>query len=388
LAFSFITLPLNPTKKLAVMSQFEPSTSPVRNRNSVRPNLVVRPIHPDDATDIYAIISDPKVAVGADWIPVKEYLQIKEWAANPNTEQHRLVAEMNGTVVGVGWLIQKSRPRINHIGQTELIVQPDHWGQRIGTSLAIAILDLADKWLNLKRVEASVVSNNERAIRMLQNLGFDVEGTRRASLYGDGQWQDENLLARLRGFEKRSDSSEATELVKQDGPFEKLAIENRYLSVRPIQPDDVSALYDIFRRPEVCRTTLQLPSQEIGLTEDRVFNPPAGIHRLVAVVDEQIVGTISLKQRQNPRRSHSAGLGMMVHPNYWGQGIGTCLMESILDLADNWLNLKRIDLDVNVDNSAGIRLYKKFGFVVEGTKRYHIYGDGRWTDSYFMARLK
>lgn len=182
------------------MSQFEPSTSPVRNRNSVRPNLVVRPIHPDDATDIYAIISDPKVAVGADWIPVKEYLQIKEWAANPNTEQHRLVAEMNGTVVGVG--------------------------------------------------------------------------------------------------------------------------------------------------------------------------------------------TISLKQRQNPRRSHSAGLGMMVHPNYWGQGIGTCLMESILDLADNWLNLKRIDLDVNVDNSAGIRLYKKFGFVVEGTKRYHIYGDGRWTDSYFMARLK
>ena len=89
------------------MSQFEPSTSPVRNRNSVRPDLVVRPIHPDDATDIYAIISDPKVAVGADRIPIKEFLQIKKWAANPNTEQDRLVAEINGTVVGIGTISLK-----------------------------------------------------------------------------------------------------------------------------------------------------------------------------------------------------------------------------------------------------------------------------------------
>jgi putative acetyltransferase len=130
-----------------------------------------------------------------------------------------------------------------------------------------------------------------------------------------------------------------------------------------------------------------MPSQEIGQTEDRVFKPPAGIHRLVAISDEQIVGSISIVQRQNPRRSHSAGLGMMVHPDFWGRGIGTFMMESILELADNWLNLKRIDLMVNVDNPAGIRLYEKFGFVVEGTKRYHAYGDGRWADSYFMARL-
>jgi putative acetyltransferase len=130
-----------------------------------------------------------------------------------------------------------------------------------------------------------------------------------------------------------------------------------------------------------------MPSQEIGLTEDRIFKPPAGIHRLVAVSDEQIVGSISIVQRQNPRRSHSAGLGMMVHPHFWGRGIGTFLMESILELADNWLNLKRIDLLVNVDNPAGIRLYENFNFVVEATKRYHAYGDGRWTDSHFMARL-
>jgi putative acetyltransferase len=68
--------------------------------------------------------------------------------------------------------------------------------------------------------------------------------------------------------------------------------------------------------------------------------------------------------------------------------IGTQLMDTVLDLADNWLNLKRVELEVNIDNPAGVRLYEKAGFVIEGTKRFHTYGDGRWADSYFMARVR
>ena len=79
---------------------------------------------------------------------------------------------------------------------------------------------------------------------------------------------------------------------------------------------------------------------------------------------------------------------MKVHPEYWGHGIGSRLMKSVTDLADKWLNTIRIELEVNCDNPAGIRLYQKSGFVIEGTKRFHGYGDGRWTDSYFMARIQ
>jgi L-phenylalanine/L-methionine N-acetyltransferase len=97
---------------------------------------------------------------------------------------------------------------------------------------------------------------------------------------------------------------------------------------------------------------------------------------------------ITLHQSQKPRLAHAAGLGMMVDPEFWNAGIGTALMREVVDLADNWLNLKRLELDVNTDNPAGVRLYEKFGFVIEGTRRMHIYGDGRWADSHFMARIR
>jgi putative acetyltransferase len=78
---------------------------------------------------------------------------------------------------------------------------------------------------------------------------------------------------------------------------------------------------------------------------------------------------------------------MMVHPEFWGLGIGSLLMKAILEQAERRLGLTRIELQVHTDNVAGIRLYDNFGFVIEGTKRLHSYGDGGWVDTYLMARL-
>jgi putative acetyltransferase len=45
-------------------------------------------------------------------------------------------------------------------------------------------------------------------------------------------------------------------------------------------------------------------------------------------------------------------------------------------------------LTVFVDNEAGVRLYKKFGFEIEGTMRQDVFRDGRFVDVYLMARIK
>lgn len=86
------------------------------------------------------------------------------------------------------------------------------------------------------------------------------------------------------------------------------------------------------------------------------------------------------------RQRHSAFLGIMVRTEYQSQGIGKTLMGNILNLADNWLMLIRIELDVTADNEKAISLYRSFGFKIEGTKKYAIMKDGKYADLLMMAR--
>jgi putative acetyltransferase len=100
------------------------------------------------------------------------------------------------------------------------------------------------------------------------------------------------------------------------------------------------------------------------------------------------VGSLGLTLETAMRRRHCAGLGMAVHDDVQGQGIGSAFLAAGIDLADNWLGLRRLELHVYTDNVAGIRLYEKFGFAIEGTAREFALRDGVYIDAYAMARLR
>lgn len=71
-----------------------------------------------------------------------------------------------------------------------------------------------------------------------------------------------------------------------------------------------------------------------------------------------------------------------------GKGVGSRLLTAALDVADNWMNLHRVELTVYVDNEAAQRLYRKFGFEVEGVLRDSALRDGVFVDTVSMARLR
>ncbi len=89
-----------------------------------------------------------------------------------------------------------------------------------------------------------------------------------------------------------------------------------------------------------------------------------------------------------PRRRHAANLGMAVHDGWHGKGVGTALIRAAIDLADNWLNLHRLELEVYTDNESAVRLYQRHGFVVEGTLKDYAFRNGAYVDAFTMARLR
>jgi L-phenylalanine/L-methionine N-acetyltransferase len=159
------------------------------------------------------------------------------------------------------------------------------------------------------------------------------------------------------------------------------------LVLRAQEPSDFAGIAALMDLPKVRWGTLRLPYTSREFWRKRTESPPDDRTAIVAVLDGGIVGNAGIWQDRG-RRRHSGTIGMSVHDDFHGRGIGSALMAALIEVADNWLDLKRLELTVYVDNAPAIGLYRKFGFEVEGTRRYDTFRDGKYVDSFEMARLR
>jgi putative acetyltransferase len=160
--------------------------------------------------------------------------------------------------------------------------------------------------------------------------------------------------------------------------------------IRPLRIEDADAINKIRRMDGVRENTLGLFSERVSSQEEYFKGLSSNDHMLIAEVDEngtkKVVGMVGLECNQNPRARHAAHLGIMVHAQYQGKGIGTALLDKIIDLADNWLMLVRIELSAFVENERAVNLYQSFGFQIEGVKKYASIRNGKYADEYLLAR--
>ncbi|MEI8324121.1 MAG: GNAT family N-acetyltransferase [Betaproteobacteria bacterium] len=159
------------------------------------------------------------------------------------------------------------------------------------------------------------------------------------------------------------------------------------ITIRHVEPADYTACALIYAQPLAAAGTLQIPLQSAEVWKRRLETIAPLDRILVAVVDGKVVGNLGLHPAANVRRAHVAGIGMAVRDDHQGQGVGTALLRAAIDLADNWLNLLRLELTVYADNEAALRLYRGQGFVLEGTHRAYALRHGRYVDALAMARL-
>ena len=159
--------------------------------------------------------------------------------------------------------------------------------------------------------------------------------------------------------------------------------------VRRAEPDDYEAFWRTFRGESVYSGTLQEPLPSREAWRKRLAEPVEGDYLLVACINGEVVGNAGLHQSsKRPRRAHAMWVGMTVREDLQGKGVGTALMQALVDLADGWLNVFRLELTVFVDNKRAIALYRKFGFEIEGTHKAYALRAGEYVDAHFMARIR
>lgn len=169
-------------------------------------------------------------------------------------------------------------------------------------------------------------------------------------------------------------------------------IENELnISIRPIKIEDAPAMHAMRIMPGVQETISAVYGERVTFCEEYIKSLGNNDFSFVAEVDTdgvlEVIGSVAVSVNQKPRKRHVGLLGIMVHTQWQRKGIGKRLMEYILDFADNWLMLTRMELTVHASNEHAIRLYRSFGFEVEGRLKFAIVMNGSYTDELMMGRV-
>ena len=128
------------------------------------------------------------------------------------------------------------------------------------------------------------------------------------------------------------------------------------LVIRARFREDVEGIAELVNLPGFPYGTMRLPFHSLDEVRGWLERPADGDVNLIAILDGRIVGNGGLHRFQG-RRSHAAEIGMGVHAGYIGRGIGTAILKALIDTAERWLGLRRLELTCYVDNAPALALY-------------------------------
>ena len=106
---------------------------------------------------------------------------------------------------------------------------------------------------------------------------------------------------------------------------------------------------------------------------------------ILGFIEDQIVATLHFGAGERPRIQHAGEFGMSTAKKHWNLGIGSYMIDVLINWAKESEMIKKINLRVRTDNTRAIHLYLRKGFKQEGLLRKEVYLNGTYYDYYWMG---
>jgi putative acetyltransferase len=349
----------------------------------------------DDAAALARIVGDPVAYPGQLRLP---YTNEPMWRARlaeqtaPGGMNLVLVAEsvIHGqpeVVGGAGLHFLSRLPRLRHAAMLGVAVAREAQGQGVGTALMQALCDFSDRWMQVLRIQVDVYADDNAAITLYRKFGFEIEVSQRGYALRDGAFVDAHSMARLH---PRQPAAPASMMKSTRARTPPAAVQRGSGSgswtLRGFEATDADAVAALMTRHGVVEDLMHTPWAPGDLVREQFTKPPRDC-ALVALTQGRIIGYASLAVQPGLRRRHAADLSICVAPEWQRLGVGSALLSALLDWADDWTALLRIELDVQAANTAAMTLLRSFGFEAEGLRRAALLRGGEFVDMHAMARL-
>ncbi len=161
-----------------------------------------------------------------------------------------------------------------------------------------------------------------------------------------------------------------------------MRLEDGGVALRPLTEDDVPAIVEACRDPLIPRHT-RTPE---GLTEEQAREFVAGAKNSFAIVDartDELLGVVGFSVLEDSR----GNFGYWVKKEARGRGVASRALRLLTRWAAEEHRLERLQLIVEPENAASIRVAENAGFSREGLLRSYIELKGRRLDVYMYSLL-
>jgi RimJ/RimL family protein N-acetyltransferase len=162
--------------------------------------------------------------------------------------------------------------------------------------------------------------------------------------------------------------------------------------IREIHTEDAEELMNLIKEVETHSEFMLMEPGERQTSEEQQRRMIERIQKQESAVilgaenDGRLIGYMMAIGGSARRTRHSAYLVIGILKDFRGQGVGTSLFQTVEKWADKH-RISRLELTAVTQNTAGIELYQKSGFEIEGTKRNSLIINGEFHDEYYMSKL-
>ena len=161
-------------------------------------DIQIRAVEPEDWPAVAEIFEQPAVIAGTLQLPFRSLAFQRQRLEKNDPGRPYLGAVIDGKMIGDIMLVPATNPRRTHSASFGMRVHDAYQGRGVGAALLGALLELTDRWLNIRRMELTVFADNARAIALYERFGFEREGLLRDYAFRDGAFVDALAMARLK----------------------------------------------------------------------------------------------------------------------------------------------------------------------------------------------
>ena len=143
------------------------------------------------------------------------------------------------------------------------------------------------------------------------------------------------------------------------------------LLIREAGPNDAASLVSFLNRVSVETDFTSLDGDGILLTDtemelflDKQAHSENQI-TLLALLNDEIAGIVNITADQRKRVRHIGDLFIVIGKKYWNNGLGSFLLEEVVEWAQASGILRRLQLTVQTRNQAAVHLYQKHLIIMQ-----------------------